>query len=234
LLSCARHCLVTQAIVPRPESALETRSRDTRADEAFETTSAKDVVTKCDVASKTGCLTKMDHVGIAFRHVGGHLVQSKVVEAVVEHEKFGLLCDATAPVLHFADEDRSELTAPIAPVEMHDPYGPHWHSIVGATALSHVGRCKSLTATDEPEATCSGRGKRREELRLGCRTSWLVLDETPIDLWHVPRAHNRRNILRLYRSQNDALGFYHRGHRSTLKVQTDSITAFVSSGSMFV
>src|ERR1035437_6926775 len=35
LLSCACHSLVTQALVARPESALETRSRDTRADEAL-------------------------------------------------------------------------------------------------------------------------------------------------------------------------------------------------------
>ena len=67
---------------------------------------------------------RADHVGIALGNVRDHLVHTEVIEAVVQHQNFGIPRKTSAAVFQFADEDWSELAASISPVEVHDADSP--------------------------------------------------------------------------------------------------------------
>ena len=126
--------------------------------EAFEPAGSEDVITQNDVAPEAGRLMQSDHPGVAVRDVGNHLVQSKVVEAIVENQNLRLLCDATPPILQRADENRSELAAPIAPVEVHDSDGSHLHW--SCTALRFCADSYRAPAGIDKPKTASSSGVR--------------------------------------------------------------------------
>ena len=107
---------------------LGNRSRNSRAEtgeevETLESTLPEDVVSQQDVVLEARRLVEPDHLGIALGDVGDHLVQSEVIEAVVEHEHFRVRREPLPPVVELTDEDRSELASTIAPVEVHDADG---------------------------------------------------------------------------------------------------------------
>src|ERR1700721_2157045 len=110
---------------PRREALPEFLREAGEEMEPLKASGPEDVVAEQDVALESRGLMQADHFRIALGNVGDHLVQSKVVEAVVQHQDFSILRNTAPAIFQLADENRPELAAPVPPVEIHDPDGAH-------------------------------------------------------------------------------------------------------------